>query len=348
MCNRFPKRLSSDKIGEIGVNIVSTVVNDIFGWIFRKNHLEHDFGIDAYIDYVSENGAVTGQFIAVQIKTGKSYLSKNGSMHWYVDSPEHLNYFLNIPSPILLVVCDPDKRICFWEKLDKDKVDFREKSWRHPIPKTQILCKSDKQKIEALFGKPKDHLSDFEKDNEILKMISNHSFIMYSVPKEDIVNRNISNLKEFFTRVTRNERLTKAVLGKLYISTYGYENDSREVHQIKEVRRWAKKARRKIKEWYLCYYDNHRASTLLWIASCTCQVVAKKGVGPDGREGYLIQGNPKEFDDFLNECYAGLNEASDKWGWPEKLNYQISKQMAAELFPYIEYPSLDKGLISGG
>ena len=73
MNTAFPKRRKTDVTAEIGVNLVSTIVNDDFGWVFRRTHQEHDFGVDGYIDYVDSNGGVTGQFIAVQIKTGNSY-----------------------------------------------------------------------------------------------------------------------------------------------------------------------------------------------------------------------------------------------------------------------------------
>jgi hypothetical protein len=340
MNNKFPKRKNTDITAETGINIVSTIFNDYFGWVFRRTHQENDFGVDAYIDYVTDDGSVTGKFIAAQVKTGKSYLSLNGNVHWYRDSKEHLNYFLNLPTPILLIICDPEKRECYWECLDKNKVDFLDDGWRHPIPKSQILSKENLNKIKGLFGEIKDHLSDFEQDYELLKLITDDSFIQYSIPKEDIESRNIKNLKSFLEKITRNEKLTLAVQGKLYICTYGYENDSREVHQIKPVRRWATKARKKIKEWYLCTSDERRTSTLLWLAACTCNIKSKLVEKPDGPSGYLIEGDPKELCDFLIECFAGLNEATEKWGWSKEYQYGISKKMHDELFPEIPYPEL--------
>ena len=113
MCNNYPKRQKTDKTAEIGVNSVSRIVNDDFGWIFRRTHKEHDFGVDGYIDYVTKEGSVSGKFIAVQIKTGKSYLSLRGTNFWYRDSIPHLNYFLNVPIPVVIILCDPNTRICY-------------------------------------------------------------------------------------------------------------------------------------------------------------------------------------------------------------------------------------------
>lgn len=164
MTNNFPKRQNTGRTADIGINVVSTIFNDDFGWIFRRTHQEYDFGVDGYVDYVSPDGSVTGQSFAIQVKTGKSYLASNGQMHWYRDSKEHLNYFFNLPTPLLLIKCDPEKRECYWSILDKEKIDFSDAGWRHPIPKEKKLCGSSMDEIKAIFGSVENHVSEFEQD----------------------------------------------------------------------------------------------------------------------------------------------------------------------------------------
>jgi hypothetical protein len=72
----LPKYSQSSKTGEDGITIVKNIVENELKWVFRKNHQENDFGIDAYFDVISEIGQVTGKSIAVQIKTGKSYFTE--------------------------------------------------------------------------------------------------------------------------------------------------------------------------------------------------------------------------------------------------------------------------------
>ncbi len=337
---KLPKRLKTDITAEIGVNIVSTIFNDQFGWVFRRTHQEHDFGVDGYIDYVTPTGDVTGQFIAVQIKTGKSYLSNKGSHYWYKDTKEHLNYFLNLPTPVLLIICDPEKGICYWGKLDKNIIDFSDNGWKQPIPKEQILNVNHLGEITNLFGIIEDHVSEFEQDQSFLQSIEEDSFIQYSIPKDDIKKGNVKNLKSFLERITRNEKLTLAVQGKLYIASYGYENDTREVHQIKEIRKWAEKARKEIIVWYLCATNESRLSTLIWIAACTSGVKSNLEVAPDGRKVWEVENDIVKLIEFVQECFHGLNEASEKWGWSEKYNYEISKKIHQELVPTVPFPSL--------
>ena len=73
MSNGFPRFTHSAKQGEQGVSLVARITSDSFGWLFKRNHQEHDFGIDGQIEVVTGTGAVTGQMLAVQIKCGKSF-----------------------------------------------------------------------------------------------------------------------------------------------------------------------------------------------------------------------------------------------------------------------------------
>jgi hypothetical protein len=339
MTKNFPIRQNTGRTADIGINVLSTIFNDDFGWIFRRTHQEHDFGVDGYVDYVSPDGSVTGQSLAIQVKTGKSYLASNGQMHWYRDSKEHLNYFFNLPTPLLLIICDPEKRECYWSILDKEKVDFSDAGWRHPIPKEKKLCGISMDEIKEIFGRVENHVSEFEQDQEMLSHIDADSFIQYSITRNDIESLNILNLKKFISRITRNEKLTLAVQGKLYIATYGYEHDSREVHQIPEIRRWATVAREEIREWYLCAGAEH-FSTLKWIATCTCALSFKPLKRKGGR--VWVETDRIKIFQFMLECLAGLNIATDKWGWSTNYNYEISKKIHMEIFPNISIPKLEK------
>jgi hypothetical protein len=340
MAPKFPTRANSSNTAEVGINCASTIFNDTFGWIFRRTHQEHDFGVDAYIDYVSRSNAVTGRTIAAQIKTGASYLSTRGSMHWYKDTKEHLNYFLNLQIPVILIVCDPATRICYWAALEKDKVDFQDNGWRYPIPKMQTLDLKNFESIEHLFEEARDHVSEFEVEHQMLGDIGDDYFIHYSVPRSAIESQDVTQLKKFIDRISNSERLALSVQGKIYLATYGYETDPREVHEIDEVRKWARQARTEIKSWYLfAKTKDWMPSTLLWIATCTCHIFSSKlKLRRDGRASYQLTGKPEELMNFRKECFIGLNVDSDKWGWPMKYNYDVSKAIHHDLFPKVPFP----------
>ena len=79
-----------------GVGIVSMIVEDEFGWLFRQNHQERDFGIDGQIDVVTEGGDVTGQLLGCQIKCGPSFLRETNRWGFvYRGETKHFNYLSN-------------------------------------------------------------------------------------------------------------------------------------------------------------------------------------------------------------------------------------------------------------
>ncbi len=70
----YPQFSPSARKGELGIQLVSKIVNDDFGWLFKRNHQEHDFGIDGHVELITDERSVTGQMFAVQVKFGKTFL----------------------------------------------------------------------------------------------------------------------------------------------------------------------------------------------------------------------------------------------------------------------------------
>lgn len=65
------------QIAKQGINLVRTIT-DNNNCFFHEIQQESDVGIDAIIE-LSDNGYMTGQNIAVQIKTGASYIDHKKS-----------------------------------------------------------------------------------------------------------------------------------------------------------------------------------------------------------------------------------------------------------------------------
>src|SRR5882762_6839300 len=117
MTDDFPQYSPSAKQGNVGVGIVSRIVEDDFGWLFKRNHQEHDFGIDGQIEIVTEAGAVTGQMLACQIKCGESFFKESNRWGYvYRGGTKHFNYLANYPIPVIIVLCDPDTKEAYWAR----------------------------------------------------------------------------------------------------------------------------------------------------------------------------------------------------------------------------------------
>lgn len=107
-----PKVLSTYFQERAGVLRVAALLNAA-GLIFRETP-NADVGLDGYVELVDENGLATGKTIAVQIKSGKSYLNDAGDA-WKFSPPEkHRHYWEMYPLPVVLMIHDPDSDEVFW------------------------------------------------------------------------------------------------------------------------------------------------------------------------------------------------------------------------------------------
>ncbi len=100
-----------DSTADKGVFALASLIAEA-GWIFRPQD-KSDVGIDAHIEIV-KSGEVTGQIIAVQIKTGDSYLKETTSgLAFYMDD-KHVKYWLKLVFPVIVVFYSVEERILRW------------------------------------------------------------------------------------------------------------------------------------------------------------------------------------------------------------------------------------------
>jgi len=100
--------------GNLGVAFVSKVVAQA-GSIFREYPGNTDLGIDGQIEFV-EHGIATGKLLAVQIKSGSSYLIPCGDgQHFEVNAKrDDLVYWNMCPIPVVLIAYDRKSEISGW------------------------------------------------------------------------------------------------------------------------------------------------------------------------------------------------------------------------------------------
>lgn len=121
--------------GKAGVIYVEQIVND-HGSIFRPVHQEDDFGIDGYIELVHSE-EVSGRLIAVQIKSGDSYISKNKSQFEIDVNDRHLQYWRDFMVPVILVCYSPSNNIAAWVSV-RDYIEREEYNNRAPLKKIVV------------------------------------------------------------------------------------------------------------------------------------------------------------------------------------------------------------------
>ncbi|MTI67983.1 MAG: DUF4365 domain-containing protein [Firmicutes bacterium] len=145
--------------GRAGVAITNLKVSKELGWIFREQPVE-DYGIDAHIEIHSGNEA-TGKLIALQIKSGPSYFNEanDGNIVFRGDM-RHLKYWKKHSLPVLVVLCDTNNEVCFWEHVTEENVEvISEKSWKMKIPMNKVLNKKNKHLLERIA----DNLTEYQR-----------------------------------------------------------------------------------------------------------------------------------------------------------------------------------------
>ena len=95
-----------------GVLKVAALLNEA-GLVFRETP-NADVGIDGFVELVDEDSGATGATVAVQIKSGTSYLRGAGA-HWnYYPADKHPSYWEMYPLPMLLMLHDPTDDTVYW------------------------------------------------------------------------------------------------------------------------------------------------------------------------------------------------------------------------------------------
>jgi hypothetical protein len=111
--NTLPKVPETAFVERRGVIRVEDVTNAA-RCIWRET-LMRDVGIDGQIEYVDPEGQATGRFVAVQVKSGKSYFSGSDEDYvGYTPSEKHRRYWERSPIPVIVVLHDPSSDALLW------------------------------------------------------------------------------------------------------------------------------------------------------------------------------------------------------------------------------------------
>jgi len=104
------KRTKSQRIGELGENLVYSITEKQGDWIPRK--LGKDYGIDLEIELV-ENEIVTGRILKVQVKAISKYEIIDARIKFSIKK-DFLKYCSECRVPIILVLIDTKREIGFY------------------------------------------------------------------------------------------------------------------------------------------------------------------------------------------------------------------------------------------
>jgi len=327
MTRGFPMYTPAARKGEAGVSLVSKIVTDKLGWIFRRHHQELDFGIDGQIEIVTDEGAVTGQCLAVQIKYGRSFfMEKTQWGYVYRGATKHFNYLANYPTVVLVIICHPASKVCYWVAFEPEATEASEHSWKLCIPFENCLHTS-KSALLSLVGEPVDHLSQLQEYWQLNKMLVEVPIVLYVLDDLDVKAMDTSHPRAFFDRLRKTKQLAAATQGKIEFSFSGYDADPRELFEIAEVRRYIEALDEALPELFFFIRTEEPAAALRLIVFCLCNA------GWEDERATRTKPERVVFETanlvpFLERHFQALNELTDWLGMTIEENKRISYSVA--------------------
>jgi hypothetical protein len=305
-------------------------VENAFEWIFRPVHLEDDFGLDGYFDVIGSDNSVTGKYLGVQIKTGKSYFSSKKNFGWqFTGENKHLNYYLNSNFPILIILVDLDNSIAYWVEFDLEKITQSTNGWSIIVPQKNVLKKKSKVTFKSLVGDIIDYMPQVQFQLELNDQLKSSEAIFLNVSKKEIRNKDISGFMSLHKKLTIDDAMISKTRGKLNFFIDGYNYDKRELFQIQEVREWITLVLPAFKYWG--YFLNmepyvHRLAGLRVLHMCSVDVgnfkMNKK------TKSFNIKPDIDQTVELMKKLFNWLNEFCDEYSIDTKINEEQSDKIA--------------------
>lgn len=113
------------------------------GLIFRELPTS-DQGVDGQLELTNSEGRGNGRLIGVQIKAGSSWFKEEAQRAFvFRPSDEHRTYWIDHSLPIIVILCDPDSKQCYWELVTDNTCLSTGKGWRIDVPKSKTLRSLD-------------------------------------------------------------------------------------------------------------------------------------------------------------------------------------------------------------
>ncbi|MGV3604306.1 MAG: DUF4365 domain-containing protein [Dyadobacter fermentans] len=326
MSKNFPSYSAQRKVGDRGVTFVRTIIEDQLGWIFRPSHLEDDFGLDGYIDIITDDNSVTGKYLGVQIKTGASYFKSETALGWkFSGENKHLNYFLNSGFPIVIIIVNLELQKAYWELFDIGRTDKSKTGWSITISRDNVLDFSAKNTFLSLVGQVIDYMSQIEYQWELNERIKDSSLTLLSVSREEIEALETRWFIELLEKLTINDEMVKRTKGKISFLIDGYNDDDREIYEIPEIRDWIKKVVPEFKYWgYFLNMEPYleRLAGLRMIHLCSIDLYKSETHKKINKK--YVEYDPKQTVDLMTNLFVWLNEFTDKYKIPLEVNKEQS------------------------
>ncbi|HXT60397.1 MAG TPA: DUF4365 domain-containing protein [Pirellulales bacterium] len=142
------KSIDTERTERRGVALVMECF-EALGFAFREQ-AESDYGIDGHAELIDAE-LPTGQLLGIQIKSGVSYLSEStGTAFVFRTDADHVVYWLNHALPVVICLCDIEKRVIYWSPVTKEIAIPTGKGFKFNVPVSQTLSSQSLSQLKDL------------------------------------------------------------------------------------------------------------------------------------------------------------------------------------------------------
>lgn len=141
-------KITESIIERRGVNVVDARFNNI-GWVFRETP-HTDYGIDGEVEQAI-NDELTGSKIALQIKSGESYLKENkaGKIVFYIDE-WHYKYWLQYSLPVLILFYDEANNRIIWDQVKLANIEHTTTQHKIELTPSKVLNENSVEELNDI------------------------------------------------------------------------------------------------------------------------------------------------------------------------------------------------------
>ncbi|HDI3246511.1 TPA: chlororespiratory reduction 6 domain-containing protein, partial [Vibrio cholerae] len=138
------------------------------------------------------------------------------------------------------VVLNSDCTKGYWVEFSVNATNPSSKSWWIEIPFENQLGTLDMTSLCDIAGIAEDYSEDIKVSWAINSAMDEQSDISFVLSKEEVEELDLSGINQMMERYFRTKDLLISNRNKTVFWIFGYDDDSRELYEIPEVRRWFK------------------------------------------------------------------------------------------------------------
>ena len=326
---KFPTQSHSQKMGRAGESRWADFVVNSLGCIYHKIDGSDDFGLDGHIELV-DGGLVTGKFIAVQVKHGDTYFSQTTSVGYkYIAKDKYLNYYMNAPSAVFIVIMTGDFSKMLWVKFDIQNVfPSGEDSWWIEIPNANNLLSNFKQHLFSVAGRAFDYSETINYFKTLNLSLNKADSLIIGISKDEVDTLDYTGVLSTFSHISKNVVFRNKFKSSCSICFPQYNDDPRELYQIPEVVSWIRLSIELNIPWfYFLSIDSHSGIKII-LLSCVIHESQKRI-----DNSMHVELNNKSLSEFLTTAFLNLNTFTETF----EVNFEINKELSKKIGDFFVY-----------